>query len=79
MCHILRKESGVAVLSSVLKTNLDEHVLFLGDHVHVLLKVLATEVHGLHQYVLISTDLIEDIGKGGRERERERECVCVHV
>ena len=73
----------MAVISSVLKTNLDEHVLFLGDHVHVLLKVLATEVHGLHQYVLISTDLIEDIGEGGRERERERErvcvCVCVHV
>ena len=73
----MEKESGVAVISSVLKTNLDEHVLFLGDHVHVLLKVLATEVHGLHQYVLISTDLIEDIGEGGRERERERVCVCV--
>ena len=75
MCHILGKESGAAVLSRVLKTNLDEHVLFLGNHVHVLLKVLATEVHGLYQYVLISTDLYG----GGIGREGGRECVCACV
>ena len=38
-------------------TDLEQHVLLFRDHVHVVFKVVTTEVHSLHQDVLIATDL----------------------
>ena len=59
--------SGVAYLQ--------QHVLLLGNHVHVVLKVVTAKVDGLNQYLLIAIYLSQRGRKGGREREvgrRER-------
>ena len=54
---------------------LQQHVLLLGNHVHIVLKVVAAKVDGLNQYLLIAIDLNgrgRGGGGGGGERERER-------
>ena len=72
-CHIL----GLVLLPNLsfdlrplTSPHLEQHVLLLGHHVHVILIVVAAEVDGLQQDVLIPTHLQE---RGERERERERE------
>lgn len=51
---------------------LQQHVLLLGNHVHVVLKVVTAEVDGLHEYLLIAIDLRRG-GRGEREKTIERE------
>ena len=48
---------------------LQQHVLLLGNHVHVVLKVVTAEVDGLHEYLLIAIDLRRG-GRGERERRQ---------
>ena len=50
---------------------LQQHVLLLGNHVHVVLKVMTAKVDGLNQYLLIAIYLSQRGRKGGRERSRE--------
>ena len=51
---------------------LQQHVLLLGNHVHIVLKVVTAKVDGLNQYLLIAVDLNGRGREGERKRERER-------